>query len=216
MEPLQIVLIVLALVGVWAVIELALTLRRARSTVSAIDKTLGDVQPVIQHIDSTVESAAPLVKKLEVTVDEIKPVLDRVNETLDGAQPAISQIEPLLKQGSIAVEALSADLIEVNGVLRDISDVTAGMSSASNAVSSMATAATERVHKFFGKNAEPPATGERTLTEQTGEPAADPHAEDQWDAADDDSSKRAVPQYYTYSDGSAPASAPSTQEDTNE
>ena len=47
MEPLQIVLIVLALVGVWAVIELALTLRRARSTVSAIDKTLGDVQPVI-------------------------------------------------------------------------------------------------------------------------------------------------------------------------
>lgn len=216
MEPLQIVLIVLALVGVWAVIELALTLRRARSTVSAIDKTLGDVQPVIQHIDSTVESAAPLVKKLEVTVDEIKPVLDRVNETLDGAQPAISQIEPLLKQGSIAVEALSADLIEVNGVLRDISDVTAGMSSASNAVSSMATAATERVHKFFGKNAEPPATGERTLTEQTGEPAADLHAEDQWDAADDDSSKRAVPQYYTYSDGSAPESDPSTQEDTNE
>lgn len=216
MEPLQIVLIVLALVGVWAVIELALTLRRARSTVSAIDKTLGDVQPVIQHIDSTVESAAPLVKKLEVTVDEIKPVLDRVNETLDGAQPAISQIEPLLKQGSIAVEALSADLIEVNGVLRDISDVTAGMSSASNAVSSVATAATERVHKFFGKNAEPRATGERTLTEQTGEPAAVPSADVQRDAADDESPKRAVPQYYTYSDGSAPTSAPSTQEDTNE
>ena len=241
MEPLQIVLIVLAVAGVWAVVELAITLRRARTTVSTVNKTLESVQPVIEKIDSTVASAQPLiarldetvastqpiiqrldetvasaqpiVKKLEGTVDEIKPVIDRVNETIDGVQPGIAQIEPLLKQGSIAVEALSADLIEVNGVLRDISDVTAGMSSASNAVTGVATAASEKVQRLFGKKGEPTLNSERTLTEQTGAEPEAPAAEEGADSAEADPEKRPAPQYYTYG-ASQPASeaSPSTEE----
>ena len=43
MEPMQIVLVVLALVGVWAVAELALTLRRTRDVVASLDKTVEQV-----------------------------------------------------------------------------------------------------------------------------------------------------------------------------
>ncbi len=37
MEPIQIVLIVLVAAGIWAVVELALTIRRARTTVDTLD-----------------------------------------------------------------------------------------------------------------------------------------------------------------------------------
>lgn len=204
MEPLEIVLIVLAVAAIWAAIELALTLRRARGTVTAVDRTLDDVRPVIDHIDATVGSAEPLVKKLETTVDEIKPVIDRVNDTLDGVQPALAQIEPLLKQGSIAVEALSADLIEVNGVLRDISDVTAGMSSASNAVSGVANAASEKVQKLFGKKDHAVPAGERTLADQSQSVTESPSMPPQTDEGDS-SERSGIPQYYTYADSDDPA-----------
>ena len=43
MEPIQIVLIVLVAAGIWAVVELALTIRRARTTVDTLDKTMNEV-----------------------------------------------------------------------------------------------------------------------------------------------------------------------------
>ena len=57
MEPIQIVLVVLALVGVWAVAELALTLRRTRDVVASLDKT-------VEQVNSTIEEARPVVAKL--------------------------------------------------------------------------------------------------------------------------------------------------------
>lgn len=130
MEPMQIVLVVLALVGVWAVAELALTLRRARDVVASLDKT-------VEQVNSTIEEARPVVAKLDGVVDEL--------------QPAVAQVEPLLKQATVAVEALSADLIEVNGVLRDVSAVSGAASSASNAVTEFADAASGKVQRLLNR-----------------------------------------------------------------
>ena len=51
MEPLTIALVVLVIVGVWAVVELALVLRRTRRSVEtltdAVSDTIGEVRPVI-------------------------------------------------------------------------------------------------------------------------------------------------------------------------
>ena len=77
---------------------------------------------------------------------------------MDELQPAVAQIEPLLKQATVAVEALSADLVEVNGVLRDVSAVSGAASSASNAVTGLADAASEKVHKLFAKPRKPEHT----------------------------------------------------------
>lgn len=134
MDPMKIALIVLAAAGVWAVVELALVLRRTRGVVDSLDKT-------VEQVNSTIEEARPVVAKLDGVVDEL--------------QPAVAQIEPLLKQATVAVEALSADLVEVNGVLRDVSAVSGAASSASNAVTGLADAASEKVHKLFAKPRKP-------------------------------------------------------------
>lgn len=134
MDPMKIALIVLAAAGVWAVVELALVLRRTRGVVDSLDKT-------VEQVNSTIEEARPVVAKLDGVVDEL--------------QPAVAQIEPLLKQATVAVEALSAGLVEVNGVLRDVSAVSGAASSASNAVTGFADAASEKVHKLFAKPRKP-------------------------------------------------------------
>ena len=90
MDPLRIALIVLALVGVWALVELALMLKRARATVESLDRTVSDVNDV---------------------VGEARPVIVKLDAALDAVAPALEQIDPLLKQGTVAVEALSADLL---------------------------------------------------------------------------------------------------------
>lgn len=181
MEPLQIVLIVLALAGVWALVEFALVLRRARGTVDALDKT-------VTELNGTLEEARPVVAKLDGVVDEL--------------QPAISQVEPLLKQANIAVEALSADLVEVNGVLRDVSQVTGAAGAASGAVSGIADAASEKVQKFFGRarRVEKPDAGERALEDavQPEAPADEPVAEEADAPQHADEADEATRQYYTY------------------
>lgn len=197
MEPLQIVLIILVIAGIWAAVELALVLRRARSTVDTLDTTLNGINE---------------------TLAETKPVIEKLDATLDDMQPALGQVEPLLKQGSIAIEALSADLIEVNGVLRDVSTVTGSMSSASGAVSGIASAATEKVHKFLNKRQGEPADPERTLTEKASVDAvaAQPPEEQPEEEAPSEEQKVQAKQYYTYSDGPAAATSDVTREDHHE
>ncbi len=43
MSPIQIALLLLAVAGVWAVVELALTLRKTRTVVDSLDKTVSDL-----------------------------------------------------------------------------------------------------------------------------------------------------------------------------
>lgn len=181
MDPIQIALIVLIVAGVWAVVELALVFRRTRGTVDTLDKTMG---------------------KLNDTIDDVRPVINKLDETVENLQPAIQQVEPLLQRSTIAVEALSADLIEVNGVLRDVSQITGGVSTASGAMSNIAGAATEKVQKLFNKkHHDEPASPDRTLTESAGAGSLhadtpsekmDEHQDEMTDVATSDKS------YYTY------------------
>ena len=182
MEPIQIVLIVLVAAGIWAVVELALTIRRARTTVDTLDKTMNEVNEAIGE-------ARPVIAKLDGVVDDL--------------QPALSQVEPLLKQGSVAIEALSADLIEINGVLRDVSQVTGTVSTASDAVSG-----TEKVQRLLGKKHRT-ASAKRALSESAEPKDADASdalaAEDADTRADTEPAPIEAPanRYFTYSDGTA-------------
>ena len=162
MDPIQIVLVALAAVGVWAVVELALVLRRTRSTMGSIDKTVDELSEIMA------KKTRPVIAKLDGAVDELAP--------------ALAQVEPLLKQAGVAMEALSADLVEVNGVLRDVAQVTGTVSTASGAVTGIADAASEKVQRLLGKKlshrpvvAEDPAT----LPVRDDAPADDPIAADE-------------------------------------
>ena len=49
MSPIQIALLLLAVAGVWAVVELALTLRKTRNVVDSLDKTVSDLNNTIRR-----------------------------------------------------------------------------------------------------------------------------------------------------------------------
>ena len=174
MSPIQIALLLLAVAGVWAVIELALTLRKTRNVVDSLDKTVSD-------LNNTIAETQPVVAKLDGAVDELTP--------------ALAQVEPLLKSSKTAVDALTSNLVEVEAVVRDISEVTGSMAEASNAVSSVTDSAAGAVQKLFNKVKVPAADAEqpteRVLIGEAGDDVA---------AGDDDAQKPAAKaaQYYTY------------------
>lgn len=185
MSPIQIALLLLAVVGVWAVVELALTLRKTRTVVDSLDKTVSD-------LNNTLAEAQPVVAKLDGAVDELTP--------------ALAQVEPLLKSSKTAVDALTSNLVEVEAVVRDISEVTGSVAEASNAVSSVTDSAAGAVQKLFNKVKAPAADADRKLAAAAAEAEqptervligkAEDEAADGADVAQKSASKRA--QYYTY------------------
>lgn len=185
MSPIQIALLVLAVAGVWAVVELALTLRKTRTVVDSLDKTVSD-------LNNTLAEAQPVVAKLDGAVDELTP--------------ALAQVEPLLKSSKTAVDALTSNLVEVEAVVRDISEVTGSMAEASNAVSSVTDSAAGAVQKLFNKVKAPAADADRKLAASAAEAEqptervligeAEDEAADGADAAQKPAAKPA--QYYTY------------------
>lgn len=183
MSPIQIALLVLAVAGVWAVVELALTLRKTRTVVDSLDKTVSD-------LNNTLAEAQPVVAKLDGAVDELTP--------------ALAQVEPLLKSSKTAVDALTSNLVEVEAVVRDISEVTGSVAEASNAVSSVTDSAAGAVQKLFNKVKAPTADADRKLAaaeaEQPTERVLIGEAEDEAaDGADVAQKPAAKPaQYYTY------------------
>lgn len=184
MSPIQIALLVLAIAGVWAIVELALTLRKTRNVVDSLDKTVTD-------LNNTIAEAQPVVAKLDGAVDELTP--------------ALAQMEPLLKSSKTAVDALTSNLVEVEAVVRDISEVTGSMAEASNAVSSVTDSAAGAVQKLINKVKAPAADAERKLSataeaEQPTERVLIGEAGDEAATGDDDGQKPVdkPTHYYTY------------------
>lgn len=172
MEPIQIALIVLVLAGIWALVELALVLRRTRSTVDSLDKTVKD-------LNNTLAEAQPIVAKLDGAIDEL--------------QPALVQIEPLVSSANDAVAALTSTIVEVEGVVRDVSAVSGAAASAGDAVSALSDSASSAVSKLIDKVTGTADEQERILVGETMS-ASDGEAPSDEKLSDD----AAVQQYYTY------------------
>lgn len=188
MDPLHILLVLLVIAGIWALIELALTIRRARTTVDSLDKTMGEVNDMLAE-------TRPVVAKLDGAIDEL--------------QPALTQVEPLLKSANVAVDALTSNLIEVEAVVRDVSTVTGAAANAGNAVSGVADSASEAVQKLLGKFKPGSPDPERALNE-----GADSSREAVLTSAPEDAPAEApapAPRYYTY-DSEPSSTAPSEAE----
>lgn len=188
MDPLHILLVLLVIAGIWAVIELALTIRRARTTVDSLDKTMGEVNDMLAE-------TRPVVAKLDGAIDEL--------------QPALTQVEPLLKSANVAVDALTSNLIEVEAVVRDVSTVTGAAANAGNAVSGVADSASEAVQKLLGRFKPGSSDPERALNE-----GSDSSREAVSTSAPEDAPAEApapAPRYYTY-DSEPSSAAPSEAE----
>lgn len=111
MEPMTIALIVLVIAGIWAVVELALTIRQTRKSVSELADSVND------------------------TIGEVRPAIAKLDGAIDELQPAVKQIEPILEKASTTVDLINVDLVRVEGILSDVNTVTGTGARVTDAVS---------------------------------------------------------------------------------
>ena len=119
----DIALIVLLLVAIWAVIELALTVRSARKS-----------------IDEVVTSA-------NETIAQVQPVIAKVDGMADELDPAVKQIPGMLEKTTGTIDSATATLDNLNSILGDVGTVT---STASNVTATVSSAATSAVSGVVG------------------------------------------------------------------
>lgn len=147
MEPLTIALIVLVIAGVWAVVELALFLRRTRKGVADITDSL----------NQTIAEFQPTVSKLDGIVDELGS--------------SSKQVEPLLEKASTTVDLVNVNLVRTESVLADVNTATNTAANLSNTVSATANnaaaAVAGAVNKVAGK------VGGKAASKLEAAPAAD-------------------------------------------
>jgi ABC-type transporter Mla subunit MlaD len=129
--PLDIALIVLVIAGVWAVVEIALTLRKTRKAVDDLSKQATEA------------------------MDNLQPSITKLDGVMDELGPASKELEPLLKKAQTTIDAASLDLMQVDEILTDVSTVTGTGANVADAVSNVAghvaTAANGVVSKLSGQ-----------------------------------------------------------------
>lgn len=138
MEPLTIALIVLVVVGIWAVVELALVLRRTR-------KSVGE-----------------LTESVNGTLDELRPVITKLDGAADELVPASKRIEPILEKAATSVDLVNVDLVRIESILSDVGTVTDTGARASNAVTGAVDAVASGVAGAVGRVAGKVAGGAKS------------------------------------------------------
>lgn len=148
MDVLTIVLVVLVVAAIWCVIEVALTVRRARTGVQRAVKAVDDLTA---DVKGTLSDVKPLLSNVDAAVSEARPVIAHVDEVVTQAKPAATDVSPLLKQATSAVENLSGSLERVDAILGDVSRLTGSTANATAAVGAATTGILEKVRGRIGR-----------------------------------------------------------------
>ena len=127
MNYLDIALIVLALVGIWAVIEVALTVRGARTSIDEVASTANEV----------IAQTQPIVAKLDGMVDEL--------------QPAVKDVPALMEKANTALDSANESLASVNAILDDVASVSGTAAGVTEAVNGAVSGAASAVAGVVGK-----------------------------------------------------------------
>lgn len=141
MDLMTIALIVLVVAAIWAVVELALVLRRTRKSVDELSESVTGV------------------------LDEVRPVITKLDGAADELVPASKRIEPILEKAATSVDLVNVDLVRIESILSDVGTVTGTSARASDAVTgavdAVATGVATAVGKVAGK-----ATGKARASER--------------------------------------------------
>lgn len=113
---LLIVYIVVGIALVWFVVELALTIRKTRTTVDDMQKQL---EPTLANVQQLTDDAKPLVERLSLTVDAVNLEMLRVDDILQD----VSGITDTASKAATAVDNVtSAPLNIVNSLTEKLRD----------------------------------------------------------------------------------------------
>ncbi len=112
---------------VWLVVEAALTVRSARSTITELSER---VEPTLAHVEQITES--------------LKPAIDR--------------LDPLMERASLTVDTVNLELMQIDKILSDTSNITGTASGAvqkisdvANAPANLASGAVDKLRSLFGQ-----------------------------------------------------------------
>jgi uncharacterized protein YoxC len=152
-DPMTILLLILAAAGIWAVVELALTIRKARSTVEEVSR-------------SAIE-----------TIEQVQPIISKLDGAMDDLQPSLRQVDPLMEKVTVSLDEVNVSLRQVNGILEDVSSVSETAVGVTGAVSQVANnaanAANGIVNKITGRKA-PAIEGGAPAQIEAAEPDDEP------------------------------------------
>ncbi|MBQ6395469.1 MAG: DUF948 domain-containing protein [Atopobiaceae bacterium] len=136
-QIIPVALLVLAIAGVWAVVELALTIRSTRRVVNK----LGD--------------------QVNETLTEVTPIISKLDGVVDSLDPALKQVDPLMQKLGMTVDALTVDLMRVDEVMANVSAITGSVSrstaSAAKAGAGVANRAEDAENRLTGRKSDDPA-----------------------------------------------------------
>lgn len=101
-----VVLVAVGAAVVWLVIELALTIRKARSTVAEVSD---QIKPSIQNIEKITTDIQPIIQKAD-------PLVERVSLTVDAANLEIMRVDEILGDVSKITGSVSKTVGAVDSV----------------------------------------------------------------------------------------------------
>lgn len=144
--PFAYVLVFIALV--WFIVELVLTIRRARAVVSDVHKKL---DPTLDHVEKITASLEPVAAKLD-------PLVERASLTVDAANLEIMRLDQILE--------------DVNEITDTISSAANAVDTAANAPIELVSNVTSRVRNAFKPkraSSESIALGEKKISDSAQE-----------------------------------------------
>lgn len=103
---LPIVYIVVGVALVWFVIELALTFRKTRQTVTEVQKQL---KPTLDHVETITAELAPVSAKID-------PLVDRASLTVDAANLEIMRVDQILEDVTQITDSVTKTMDTVDSV----------------------------------------------------------------------------------------------------
>lgn len=103
---LPIVYIVVGVVLVWFVVELALTFRKTRQTVTEVHKQL---EPTLDHVEKITAQLEPVSAKVD-------PLVERVSLTVDAANLEIMRVDQILEDVTQITDSVTKTMDTVDSV----------------------------------------------------------------------------------------------------
>lgn len=131
---LPIIYVIVGIFLVWLIAELALTMRRTRKTVSEVQK---QVEPVIANVER-------ITNELEPAVQSVKAITAQL-------EPTVAKVDPLLDRVTLTVDAANLEIMRVDQILEDVSQITGSVSNTLDTVDAVTNAPLELVSSVTDK-----------------------------------------------------------------
>lgn len=131
---LPVIYVVVGIFLVWLIAELALTMRRTRKTVAEVQK---QVEPVIANV--------------ERITTELEPAVQSVRAITAQLEPTVAKVDPLLDRVTLTVDAANLEIMRVDQILEDVTQITGSVSNTLDTVDAVTNAPLELVSSVTDK-----------------------------------------------------------------